>query len=219
MPRRPRSITAKLTGNRTDGPLMRVPALLVASLVLTTGCLGLGGDDAEDADVDAGDDAGANASDEDTSGEAGGGTSDHEHEAEPERHWDNKTGEVQGTNYLVGSEGDAAEETTEVPDAALEFSITLTVEEGEVDAEIYPPGCEESDEEPGEDCSTSLGTVDSDQEAMEPDGGNATWSTDDPDAGTWTIRLWKADAGTDPVPYTLEVWFLEEHLPGPGHHS
>lgn len=203
---------------------MRAAALLMAVLVLTTGCLGFGGDDGSDDtdDTESADsqDPGQDQNSSTDGSQAGDdGTSDHEHEPEPERHWDNKTGEVQGTNLVVESQGEPAEETTEVPEAALELSVTLQAEDGEIDAEIYPPGCEEQDEEPGEDCSHSLSTQGSDAETTQPDGGNATWSTDEPAAGTWTMRLWKADAGDNAVPYTLEIWYLEEHEPAPGHHS
>jgi hypothetical protein len=200
---------------------MRAAALALTVLLLTTGCLGIGGEDeAEtDAPTDEGSDAGTDGSSDDGTDGAPNSTSDHEHQPEPERHWDNKTGEVSGTNVVVESQGEAAEETTEVPEAANELSITLSAEQGEIDAEVYPPGCEEQDDEPGEDCSASLSTMESDQEATQPDGGNATFSTQDPDAGTWTIRMWKADAGDGSVPYTLEIWYLEEHAPGPDHHS
>lgn len=198
---------------------MRAASLLIGLMLLTAGCLGLGGDDAEDAQDDVDDAPEADGSANETNDSTSGGTSDHGHEAQPEKHWDNKTGEVQGTNVLVESQGEAVEETTEVPEAALEVSITLSAEEGEIRGEVYPPGCEEQDEEPGEDCSHSLNTYDSQAESTQPDGGNATWSTQEPDAGTWTIRLWKADAGNSAVPYTLTIWFLEEHEPAPGHHS
>lgn len=186
---------------------MRAAALLMAVLMLTAGCLGFGGDEeAEDAEDDPSGDTEPSQNSSTEDGQAAeDGPGEHEHEPQRERHWDNKTGEVDSTNLIV-DQGEPAEETTQVPAEALELSVTLSTN-GTLQGEVYPPGCEEESEEPGEDCSHSL------------DGDGASWSTEDPGDGTWTIRLWKDEPGADPIPYTLEIWFAEEHEPAPGHHS
>lgn len=198
---------------------MRLVALLMALLMLTAGCLGFGGDDA---DSDANDqlpdgDGDTNDTSEDNQNASTSEGDDHEHEPEPEAHWDNRTGEVEGTNLVVQSDG-MAEEQIELPETTSTFEVNLTAEEGELDAELYPPECEEQDDEPGEDCSHSLSTYESGTETTQPDGGTATWSTEGPDPGTWTLRMWKADAGSSSVPYTLSFFYVDEHEPGPDHH-
>jgi hypothetical protein len=191
---------------------MRAAALLMAVLMLTAGCLGMGGDEADDSSSDAdADDADGSQDDGNddasTTNDSTDSSGDHSHQAQPEKHWDNKTGEVDSTNVVV-DEGEPAEETTEVPAEANEFSVTLSSEGNtSIRGEVYPPDCDEQGDDPGEDCSHTL------------DGDGTTYSTTDPADGSWTIRLWKAEPGTDSVPYTLEIWYLEEHEPGPGHHS
>lgn len=213
-------MTAKLTKGRRNTPLMRAAALLMGLLLVTAGCLGFGGDDGEDAGTDDTNDTTVPDSGSDTT--TGGnqtGSGDHEHEPEPEPHWDNRTGEVTGTNLLVESQGEAVVEEIELPETATEFAVNLTAEDGEIDGELYPPGCEESDDEPGEDCSQSIDTYESDQERAQPDGGSATWETSSPDPGTWTLRMWKADGGNNAVPYTVAFFYVDQHEPEPGHHG
>lgn len=202
---------------------MRAAALLMGLLLLTAGCLGMGEDDPEGTEDEGAPDAGDEPEDqqpsEDENGDSDDQTGDHEHEAQPEAHWDNRTGEVAGTNLVVESQGEAAVEEIELPNTTTAFAFNLTAEEGELDIELYPPGCEESDDEPGEDCSESFATHDSQAEMLQPDGGSAEWSTESPDTGTWTLRMWKADAGQTAVPYSVSFFYIDQHEPTPGHHS
>jgi len=197
---------------------MRAAALLLGVLMLTAGCLGMGGDDDAGNETDVPDDSDGTSGDQ-AEGNQTDGTGDHGHDPEPEAHWDNRTGEVTGTNLIVESQGEAVVEEIELPETAIEFSVNLTGEEGEIKGELYPPDCEESDDEPGEDCSTSMNTYQDETEQAQPDGGSATYETQDPDAGTWTLRLWKADGGDSAVPYNLAFLYVDEHEPGPDHHA
>lgn len=196
---------------------MRPWIVLMGLLLVTAGCIG-GGDEADDATTpsdapnaqDPTTDAGSNAT----------ADGDHEHEAAPEPHWDNRTGEVQGTNAVFVTAG-VSNETIEIPDTATDMRVRLQAESGELNARLYPPGCESSGDPtaPPPECSHDMSTYNSTEETFTPDGGVATWSGDAPDGGNWTLAMNKADPGQSPVPYTITFFYIDVHEPAPGHHE
>lgn len=190
---------------------MRAAALLMGVLMLTAGCIGMGGDDSETS-------ANGGTVDANTSSTPATQDANHSHDPAPEPHWDNRTGEISGTNAVFLSNG-IGNETIEIPDTSKTFEVTLTAEDGELDGELYPPECEEDDNTHGEDCSHSIDTFNGTQGQTAKDGGTATFSTEDPDAGNWTLRLFKSDPGNNDVPYTITFFYVDAHQPAADHHS
>lgn len=192
---------------------MRAAALLTGLLLLTAGCLGMGGGESDDASAPSSSDL---PESNDPTDPASG---NHTHEPKPEPHYVNRTGEVDGTNVVVGASG-PANETVAIPATSRVLVINLTAEDGELNGEIYPPDCE--DESPntiGAQCSHDLNTYNSSQDQYTADGGSASWSTEDVSGGNWTVELYKADPGNQAVPYTLTFYYVDLHAPTPGHHS
>lgn len=200
---------------------MRAWIVLMGLLLVTAGCIGTNGDDAPEASTNASEDP---AGDGPTSGsgtdgtDASGGT--HTHEAQPEPHWDNRTGEVDGTNAVVVAAG-VTNETIEIPENTTEMRVRLQAESGELDGRLYPPGCEASSDPtaPPSDCSHDMRTYNSTEETLMPDGGVATWAGDDAERGNWTLAMHKADPGQTPVPYELTFFYVDVHKPAPDHHE
>jgi len=191
--------------------------MIAAVLLLTTGCIGMGGDDV-------GDDSGDNL-DKETNGpndqtNSTDAADDHEHEPEPEPHTEERTGEVEQTNLVVGTSGAPANETFEIPEKAGPLVFNLSVDSGEINGEIFPPDCEDnSPNQQGAECSEDLDTYNSTEGQSAGDGGEATWETESPQAGNWTVELYKADPGSSSVPYTLTAFYIDVHGPSGDHHS
>lgn len=194
---------------------MRAAAVLLGLVLLTAGCLGMGGDDPEDEAGPSSDGSapGTNAS---TGSDASG--ANHSHEPAPEPHWDNRTGEVDSRRPLIADGTNASEEFT-LPDTAIKLIVNLTAESGEIDGEIYPPDCSEEGGSPGEDCSHDLNTYNGSQAPQMADGGSASWTTQDPEGGNWTIRLYNENTQGDSIPYELTIYFVDEHEPAGDHHQ
>jgi hypothetical protein len=195
---------------------MRAAAILAGLLLLTAGCIGMGDDSDESESQEVSPDSNSDGAAGDAPGD---NSTDHGHEAKPEKHYDNRTGEVEQTNGLFFTRGDPSNETIEVPDTAQNLHINLTAEDGEINGEIFGPDCEDTSGTIGSDCSEDLDTYNNSQEANEGDGGEASWSTDSPNGGNWTVKLYKGDPGTAPVSYTLEFYYVDEHKPAADHHN
>lgn len=199
---------------------MRVAALLTALMLLTAGCIGMGGDegdsDAETASTDApGTSPGTNAT------EATNGS--HGHEPTPERHFINITGELSGVNAVAATTA-FGNETVELPKDPNSASFTIKVDSGELFIEIYPPDCEDENElvffsTQGPDCATSGSTMNGTSERVSGNGGTFAHSAEDPKGGNWTIELQKSDAGANAVSYTIVTEYVDIHKPGGNHHS
>lgn len=194
--------------------MMRAAALVMAALMLSAGCIGMSGDD----EADTTDPNATNSTDPAASGsENGSANESHEHEEQPEPHWDNRTGEISGENVLVASTGTASEEK-EIPATAREYQIRLTAEGGEIDGEIYPPECEQPEDSQETDCSEDLSTCEG-TSCAEADGGTVWFNATTIDPGNWTVSMAKADPGASAVTYTLTFYYVDVHKPAPGHHE
>ncbi len=172
----------------TNGAGRSLVALLLAGTLLATGCLGFGSDEESGpraSDNEAGDDGSEDP------------TSDEETSAEVEREVGWETNEWSGTVTSVSVVVNAI--------SAEEFSAEPTIEEGaerlilnlsveplapttEAFAAIADPSCE-----PATGCDDETRTED----------GEASWATEDPEAGTWTVRIFKDGPGADRIEWTL----------------
>lgn len=197
---------------------MRAVTILMALVLAAAGCLGVGGD-SDDNSADGVDSVDANDTQDDGSTDGTGDDSgEHGHEAQPEPHYDNRTGEVPSRTPLIADNTNATEELS-LPGTALNLYINLSSESGEIDGEIYPPGCAEQDEERGESCSEDLNTYNGSEAPQMADGGSASWNTQSPNEGNWTVRLFNENTQGDSIPYTLNFYYRDEHEPAPGHHQ
>lgn len=156
--------------------------LLLALSLALAGCLGGGGG----ADVES---QGADTMDDGT-GDAGEDVATANNTTGPSWVAEYRNGTVEGTNLVVITNG-ANDETFTVPDGAEELIFNFTAHEGELWISISPPGCEG-------------GFMSSCTERADTSDGSSTWSTSNPDTGTWTVTLYKGDPGTMPVEYTVE---------------
>lgn len=197
---------------------MRALTLIAAALLLTAGCIGGSGgeetDDGSDAPTDGAEDGPT------STGSDNGTEGTHAHEAAPERHWDNRSGEVEGTNAVIVTQG-ITNETIPIPETVEQMRVRLAADSGEIDGNLYPPGCEPPADPTAAppECSHSLDTYNSTEETLMPDGGVATWETEQGTGGNWTLEMTKADPGPSAVPYELTVFYVDVHEPAPGHHE
>lgn len=151
-------------------------ALGLAALLLTAGCFGLGGDEAEGNDTPERNNTTPTAEDE-----------------EEREQWtrENRSGSVPATSTLVGEE--AAEESFEVNGSAL--VLNLSAEGGELEMCIQKPSGNESGNASQDSCDETQTTED----------GNATYETTEPEAGNWTVRLSASEASSSEVEYELVI--------------
>lgn len=167
--------------------------LVLASALALAGCLGGGGGGSGADAASADDGTGPNQADD------GSADNDTEEEGEPVPEW-NRTafdGDAPGPNAVFVFTPGPTHNLT-VVDGTMNLTVNATSGDGEVLVDIYPPDCEESDNQRGESCSHTADT-----EA----GGQ--WSTEDPEAGTWQIRVSKADPGTGSTSYEVTADRLE----------
>lgn len=205
----------------TDTPWLRFAVALASVLLLTAGCLGGGGGNsgAETASTSS-EDASADAPPAANSSEDG-----HEHEPQPERHYVNVTGEVEGTSTGFGGINHHANETVAVPEGAHSLAITVEVEGGELDVGVLPPECTNEPEYAGSietstpDCQTTGSTTNDTSEKLAPNGGTFRFAKDRSEAGNWTVDLGKDDAGVNAVSYAITAVYVDVHEPAPGHHE
>lgn len=205
---------------------MRQVALLVGALLITAGCLGFGG---SDADPDPQADAGVSSPSTDRPASNASGTAngsaveDHDHEPEPEKHWLNLTGEVGGVRVVVATGETVANETIELPEDPTSLALTVTAEGGELDVDVLPPGCTDEPDLLGvvntqsPSCATSGSTANDTTEELAPDGGTFSFSTENPEAGNWTVQVTKADQGANAVSYAIQAVYVDIHEPGADH--
>lgn len=190
---------------------MRAAALLTALMLLSAGCIGMGGDDA-DSDAET---ASTDAPGSSSATNATGATNDsHAHEAKPEPHFDNRTGETSSTKIGIpggasGYQGAPSTENLTVPAKSSVLRINLTADSSEIDAEIYGPDCERSPNQFGNSCSQSLRTSED----------QSSFSTNDPAEGNWSVDLHTGETGSSSASYTLTFYYVDAHKPSGDHHS
>lgn len=155
---------------------MRRPvlAILLTLTLLGAGCLG-----AQEGDVDAqsADDAPVDA----------GPAFDWTHEE--------RDGTASGANLVVVAVTQGTQtESFRVPEGTNVTHVNVTTDGGELQLELYPPGCDRS-QGGGDECADEVTTQD----------GEAHWMKEAPTAGSWTVYLFKGDPGAADVPYTMVV--------------
>ncbi len=172
----------------------RLPILLLVLVLATAGCL-------------AGDDGGnsgnvGTAANEDLDDDTTN-TTNETPDPTPAYTWNTTTrdGSVSGANAVIVSSG-ATVEHFNVTRGSLNLTLNFTSSDGELWITIYPPGCESSD------CSHR---ADTGVTAM--GDGASTWSTDDPDDGHWQVELYRGNAGSGSVSYTMETAILQPTAP------
>jgi hypothetical protein len=164
---------------------MRWSVFLVAALVLTTGCLGMGGDDATSTDDTAEPATDDNATSEDEPEQAS---------PEPTIEWRNETyeGTVTGTTVFTPgatSEGDGQSFTFDAAPGIQTLFVNLTAEGGELTMNVAGPDCEINSP-----C----------EESVETSGGEAQYVNETPTSGEWNVRFFVEPAGAQ-VDYTANV--------------
>lgn len=166
--------------------------LALAAALAVAGCLGGGGDGADTASTPGTTPTGEDAPDNDT---AGNDTAD-----EPVPRWNTTSfeGEASGPNLVFVFTPGPTHNVTVLEDTR-NLTVNATSSDGELLVDVYPPGCEEQDNQRGEDCSHTADTQ----------GDDGQWTTEDPEPGTWTIRVSKADPGTGSTSYEVTADRLE----------
>lgn len=179
---------------------MRRPLLLVlvASVALVTaGCLGGG-----TTDTSASEDGPSSTP---SSSPTPNATEENETTETPTPSWSNETreGSFSGSHAGTGegglSLGGGAEDWT-VEDAALNLTVALA-SETDVFGDIYPPCDDEGVAGTGllSDCPSHR---------IETRDGPASWGTDDPAPGNWTLYVYRSENGYGEVQYTLTLSHL-----------
>ena len=162
---------------------MRWQALLLAAMVLTTGCIGMGGDDA-DQDVDA-------QSNDDTR------TEDEElnetDEPQTRTEWSTETyeGSITGTTFFAPEQtSDGQSFSFTVENGTQQLFINLTSDGGELTMYVAGPDCSANEE-----C----------EEQVETESGEAQYAAEEPGAGEWNVRFFPQDPVASDVSYTADV--------------
>lgn len=199
---------------------MRAVALLAGVLLLTAGCLGMGGDET---DTEASPSSVEESATNDSQSPGASPTEDHDHEPAPEKHWVNITGEVSGAHAVFVGINSFENETFEVPSGVQSLEITVRAEGGELYISVLDPDCTDEPEILGfvqtssPSCEESGSTMNGTSEEVQPDGGTFEFSQDQPKEGNWTIEMSKSDSGTNAVGYTITAAYVDVHEPSSDH--
>lgn len=105
----------------------------------------------------------------------------------PEWTYENRSGTVSGENTPLTTAN--ATETIDVTEGAKQLTLNLSAEGGELDV------CIRSPDESGDSCTAEEQTQE----------GNASWSTEAPAGGEWTVELTAQGTGPQSVDYELVV--------------
>lgn len=167
--------------------------LVLASALAVAGCLSDDGDGAGTASDEA-----TPTQDEGSADAVDGNETD---DADPEPEWNRTTfsGEAPGPNLVFLFTPGPTHNVT-VVDGTRNLTINASSSDGELLVDIYPPGCKEQDNVRGEGCSHTADTE---------DGEGGHWATDDPEPGTWTVRVSKGDYGYGSTSYEVTADRLE----------
>lgn len=160
-------------------------ALLVLGGVLLTGCLG---GNAPDLDPTAADENATDPEEAEPVEGAPGNASWTEDE------WSGTVTSAHALLIAYNPEGSFVVEPSVEEGARtlfLNLSIEATAPTTEAEMLIGPPGCEVNDN----DCEERVSTSD----------GTASWDAEDPEPGTWRVRVFKSGPGADRIDWTLSA--------------
>jgi hypothetical protein len=160
---------------------MRWQALLLAALVLTSGCLGMGGDEANDTqDLDTQDTETTNTTDEDP-------------EPTNRTEWSKETfeGTITGTTFLAPSPPSEGQSFTFTAQSGIEtLFVNVTTDGGDLRVLVAGPDCEINSA-----C----------EEETQTEGGEGQYVNESAAPGEWDVRLFPADPVAAQVGYTADV--------------
>ncbi|PSG97337.1 hypothetical protein BRD56_06670 [Thermoplasmatales archaeon SW_10_69_26] len=163
---------------------MRWQALLLAAMVLTTGCIGMG-DDA-DQDVDS-------QTNDDTPSEDEQLNDTETDEPQTRTEWSTETyeGSITGTTVFTPEQtSDGQSFSFTVENGTQQLFINLTTDGGELTMYVAGPDCSAND-----DC----------EEQVETESGEAQYAAEAPGAGEWNVRFFPQDPVASDVSYTADV--------------
>lgn len=191
-----------------DGARILLVGLAALALV-TAGCLGGGGDEAETAGAATGDQAGNEPDAASNGTEPGLEENATDEPSGPTWNVSFTNATVEGTNAVVSFGeplGSPNNHTFHVVDGARNLTFNFTADDGELYVTIYEPGCSG-----GSACSHRADTGGLYHQAMGTQGtsGESSWSTQNPQGGEWRVEIYKGDTGTGSVDYTVERAVLE----------
>lgn len=162
---------------------MKGRALLLGLLVLASGCLGIGSDEAEE-------------SDEDIDAQDTNETDTQEDVEEVNRtEWSTETyeGSISGTSFFAPSPPSEGQSFSFSAESGIQtLFINVTTEGGDLTMYVADPDCQ-----PGPDTTC--------EETVETSSGEGQYVNESAEPGEWNVRFFPSDPVANDVAYTAEV--------------